>query len=88
MIVIGALTAVYLLVRIFKDIRQDHVRQGVNVGLIWLAVNWMLDFGILIPMSGMSFENYFMEIGLRYLVIPIVAIGMGMALEQKNQFHD
>jgi hypothetical protein len=84
MIVVGNLVAVYLLVRIFKGIEANYVKEGITIGLIWLAVNWLLDIAILIPMSGMSFNEYFTEIGLRYLVIPIMAVGFGMALEGRG----
>ena len=83
MIVVGSISAAYLVVNYFKGITSQYLREGIIAGLVWLAVNWLLDIAILIPMSGMSFSDYFIEIGIRYLSIPAFAIAVGAALEQK-----
>lgn len=85
MVVIGSLTATTLLVFYFKKIKEGFMRQGVILGLSWLAINWILDLVILIPMSKMSLSSYFMQIGLGYLVIPIACIGFGVVLENSKK---
>jgi hypothetical protein len=52
---------------------------GLGIGVLWLAINWGLDLLILLPLSGMSAANHAEEIGLRYLLLPIIATGMGAA---------
>ena len=39
---------------------------GYTVGIIWMAINWILDILVLLPLTGMSLRTYFLEIGLRY----------------------
>lgn len=84
MIVVASFIGALLLVKYFKHVEKNFIKEGISVGLIWLAMNLILDIIILIPMSDMSFGNYIAQIGLRYLMIPIFSTGFGMALEQKN----
>jgi len=83
MIVLGALVGVLLLVLFFNDIKKDYLKASIIVGIVWLIINWGLDFIFLLPMSQMPIAQYFTEIGLRYLVLPIVSIGIGLVVKNK-----
>ncbi len=63
--------------------KNKFLKEGVLLGSIWLIINWGLDFAILIPISKMSIDNYFYEIGLRYLCMPILTIAFGYMLQVK-----
>ncbi|MDH3263506.1 MAG: hypothetical protein OEM24_05870 [Paracoccaceae bacterium] len=76
MVVIGGGIGVVLLVLAFHRVRPS-LATGLALGLLWLAINWGVDLLILIPMSGMSRGDYAADIGLRYLLLPIIAAGMG-----------
>lgn len=80
MIVVGSTFAAFLLVSYFKNIYADYIKEGIIVGVVWLAINILLDLLILIPLSGMSIEDYFTQIGLRYLVMPVMSIMVGKAI--------
>jgi len=84
MIVVGAIVGAFLLVSYFKRIRANYLTEGIIVGFTWLIINIVLDIFILIPMSEMSLPSYFAEIGLRYLVMPVMGIMVGAALENKK----
>ncbi len=84
MIVVGSVSAAFLLVSYFKTINANYLREGVIVGLAWFCINIVLDLFILIPMSGMSVSDYFAQIGLRYLVIPAMSITVGAALANRK----
>ena len=77
MIVEGGLVGVFLLVHYFRKIRERFVREGLIVGLCWFLINIVLDVVVLLPMSQMDFGTYFQQIGMRYLLIPIISSGMG-----------
>lgn len=77
MIVVGSITGAVLLVLYFRALEKNYLKEGITVGLAWFAVNILLDLVVLIPMSGMSIGDYFAQIGLRYLVIPVMSIAMG-----------
>ena len=84
MIVVGCLVGVLLSVRYFSFVKADHVREGLTIGVAWLFINWVLDLAfVMTGFFGMTVMQYFKEIGLRYLPIPIYTVGMGKALEKR-----
>ncbi len=84
MIVVGTISAAFLLVSYFKKINTYYQKEGIALGIIWFVVNILLDLLILIPMSGMSIPDYFTQIGLRYLAMPAMCIAVGTVLENKE----
>jgi hypothetical protein len=82
MVVVSSFFGVLLGYLYFTGVDKKFVQEGVSLGLVWLGINWVLD--IVLVLSGffqMTFAEYFISIGLRYLSIPIFTIGMGMVLE-------
>jgi len=77
MIVVGSAFGASLLVLYFKKIEKNHLYEGITVGLAWFAINIILDLVVLLPMSEMSIGAYFAQIGMRYLIIPIISIAVG-----------
>jgi len=63
-------------------VRDRFVREGALLGAVWLLINWALGAAFLLPLSGMDAGTYMAEIGLRYLTIPIIAVGIGYAAGQ------
>ena len=84
MIVVGSITAALLIVHYFKKLKSDYLKTGIILGLIWLLVNLFMDIIILLPMSGMAMDTYFIEIGIRYIVIPVMCVMAGMVLENNQ----
>ena len=78
MIVVGSAAGAWLLVRVFGQ-RPAFKHAGLVVGLLWFGVNVGLDLLILLPLTKMSLPDYLGDIGLRYLVIPIMAIAISAA---------
>src|SRR5580704_10494335 len=76
MILIGASLGGVLLLRLFREFRPS-LGSGIAIGSFWLVMNILLDLLILVPMTKMNLSQYFSEIGLRYLLIPIMAGAMG-----------
>jgi hypothetical protein len=83
MIVIGGITGVALLVLIFGKIAPTF-KNGLTIGVYWLLLNWILDWFILIPLSNQTFGEYFSDIGLRYLVVPVIAAAIGYVAERNK----
>jgi hypothetical protein len=84
MVVVGTATGVVLSVSYYSSVRKNYFGEGVVIGVIWLAVNLGLD--LVMVYAGffkMSYAEYFADIGLRYLSIPLYTIGMGYALKKK-----
>ena len=84
MIVVGSISAAFLLISYFKNIKNGYLREGIIVGLTWFSINILLDLLVLIPMSGMPLADYFTQIGLRYIVMPVMGIMVGASLANKK----
>ena len=85
MIVVGSLVAVMLAVKYYKSIKNDFVQEGIILGIIWFIISIALDLVMVFSnFFQMTVLEYFTDIGLRYLCIPIFTIGLGYALNQKE----
>lgn len=84
MIVVGSVSAAALLISYFKKITEEYLKEGAILGFSWFAINILFDLIVLVQIWGMSFGDYFTDIGLRYLVIPVMCIMIGKVLEDKK----
>ncbi len=83
MIVVGSAVGALFLVLYFDRTHNLYLREGIIVGVVWLAINWVLDFAILLPLNHMDLITYFEQIGLRYLVLLFMAIAIGYIVERQ-----
>ena len=74
--------AAILIVRLFRTIERDYIREAIVTGIVWLFANWVLDLIVLVGMLGMTLPDYATQIGLRYLVIPVMVIVAGVVAEE------
>jgi hypothetical protein len=70
-----------LLVVAFRRI-SPSLRSGLALGCYWLIINLALDLLILVPLIRMPVVTYFYDIGLRYLLIPIISAAIGIVAER------
>lgn len=87
MIVTSTVTGVVLINYTFHGVKNSYIATGIYHGITWLIINWVLDFFVLLPLSGQSVDRYFLETGLRYLNAPIMTIGFAFALEYQSNFQ-
>lgn len=69
----------------FKRVESDFAREGILVGIVWFLVSFAIDqlmfnFG---PMK-MAFIDYIKDIGLTYLIIPIITAGSRFVVQSKT----
>ena len=83
MLLIGGITGILAIVIYFKKVQSGFLTQGIIIGVVWFAINFILDVLVLLPISKMGFGDYVIQIGLRYLMIPIMSIMVGILLEKK-----
>jgi hypothetical protein len=81
MVVIGGGSGLWLLLRAFRN-EPLTASYGAAVGLLWLAINLGLDAALLVPLTGMTLPGWFQDIGLRYLVIPMMGWALGVQAER------
>ena len=83
MIVEGALVGAALTAHYFQGVERDYLREGIILAVVWIVLNWLLDFAALLPFTKQTLTRYFAEIGLRYLAIAAPAVTIGYVLEHK-----
>jgi hypothetical protein len=69
----------------FKKVEGDFVKEGILLGLIWLAIN-LAEYPLMFmygPMK-MAFADYVKDIGITYLIIPVITIGCGLLLQNRS----
>lgn len=62
------------------------IKDGMVLGLVWLVVSLVLDFIMFIqgPIK-MTTEQYIADIGITYLVIPIITVGLSLVPVNKKK---
>ena len=81
MMILGCLVGVLLLIQSFKKIKTNYLEEGIKIGLIWFSINVTLDLIFLLPLGKLTITDYFTQIGIRYITIPIISIGMGYLIK-------
>jgi hypothetical protein len=75
-------TTVFVFV-LYRRKKIEFFNEGLTAGILWMFECMLLDMFLFHwgPMK-MSFTRYFTEIGLSYIVIPIIVAGMGYLLDR------
>jgi hypothetical protein len=76
MVLVGGASGAALLVLAFRRIVASPA-SGFTLGCYWLAINVALDLATLVFLMKMPLDLYLYDIGLRYLLIPIISTSMG-----------
>ena len=81
----GLSTGLYLLVRYFKKFpkAKKTLQEGLVVGLIWFAMNSILDLLILVKGFGMPLMAWVNGVGVRYLTIIVAGSCVGWLSQRK-----
>lgn len=67
----------------FRRVTAGFVKEGTVLGCLWLAINVIIDLPLMLtgPID-MTLGEYVADIGLTYLIIPAVTVGIGLASAQ------
>lgn len=64
----------------FRKIQTPSLREGFLLGLIWWAISLAIDLPLMLsPPISMPLREYAADIGLTYLMIPIITLGITQA---------
>ena len=79
--VLGALI-IYL-----RKTSKNFLKEGFLTGIIWFFINFFIDLILFMPESPMklSFLEYIQDIGVTYLIIPIICIATGFLLKNHSE---
>ncbi|MBE3121809.1 MAG: hypothetical protein IMZ53_15950 [Thermoplasmata archaeon] len=83
--IILVLTVMIISVLYFKKIEKESLKEGVIAGVLWFVLSLVIDLMLFLPASPMqmSFSDYMMDIGLTYLIILMIPIGIGALVSKK-----
>ena len=69
-----------------RRLSANVLAEAVNLGLMWFTISVVIDLAMFMwGLMAMSFVDYILDIGLTYLIYPIVTIGFGYVMEQRPQ---
>ena len=85
MSVVLVLTVMIISVLYFKKIEKESLKEGLIAGVLWFVLSLVIDLMLFLPASPMqmSFSDYMMDIGLTYLIILMIPIGIGALVSKK-----
>ena len=87
MTVLGCLVGVLLLIQSFTKIKTNYLKESIRIGLIWFLMNIVLDLIFLLPLGKLTLMDYITQIGIRYINIPIISIGMGYLTKNIQKWY-
>ncbi len=69
-----------------KNLDSNFAKEGFLIGISWYIINIAIDLFLFMPASPMhmSFVDYMMDIGLTYVMIPVITMGMGFMADNKS----
>jgi EamA domain-containing membrane protein RarD len=89
MAVVVTSVAVVFSILYLRQVQSGFVGEGALIGVAWFAINLAIDLLLFLPPSPMqmSFPDYMIDIGLTYLIYPIVSVGFGYLLDLKERLR-
>jgi hypothetical protein len=69
-----------------KNMKQDFVKIGIQIGILWFIIPLLIDAPLMLlggPMQ-MSVAAYMADIGVTYLCIPVITWGLSVAYSRSS----
>ena len=75
-----ATVVVLLALAYFRRVPQPTAKEGLLLGLLWLAISVLIDLPLMLgPPINYSPQEYVADIGVTYLMMPVITAGIGAA---------
>jgi hypothetical protein len=74
-------------VRYFRDVTTAFVAEGLRLGLVWLLISVAIDAPLMLlggPMK-MTLGQYVSDIGVTYLLMPVITLGLGTTSARRTR---
>ena len=83
-VVVTSLVVVFGVIYL-RRVKTNIVREGFCLGLLWFGISVLIDLPLMLsPPMNMSVVEYSADIGLAYVVMPIVTTGMAIAIDNSG----
>jgi len=66
----------------FRHVGKNHAKEGLYLGILWLVISIVIDFVVFLQFFQLTLANYMSDIGLVYLMYPVITAGIGHALQR------
>ena len=75
-----SLTVVPSAVLYFRRVRTAFLKEGILLGVLWFAISVAIDLPLMLtPPMNYTLVEYAADIGLTYLMMPVITIGIALA---------
>jgi uncharacterized membrane protein YpjA len=66
---------------------MEFVKESILIGVIWFLINIIIDLIMFLPviLMQMTLNDYMADIGITYLIIPVITMGMGYLVQNKAE---
>ena len=83
--VVLTITVIFFSILYFKKSEKDYFKNGLIAGFTWIIISIVIDLILFLPEGPMqmTITDYITDIGLTYLIILIIPIGIGYLIENK-----
>jgi len=79
-----ALTVVVCAVLYLRRVQTARLKEGVLLGVLWLGISVVIDLPLMLgPPLNYSLLEYAADVGLTYLMIPVITVGIALG-EARN----
>jgi uncharacterized membrane protein YpjA len=70
-----------------KSIQKEFVKESILIGVTWFLINVIIDLIMFLPVSPMqmTLNDYMADIGITYLIIPVITMGMGYLVKSQTE---
>lgn len=77
---------VVLFINLYFKNQEKSLREGIFLSVIWLLISFSFDFLFFIAGPGrMNINDYIKDIGLTYLIIPLITVGFSITPTTKKE---
>lgn len=72
--------------RYFSRVKTAFLREGIRLGILWFAISVVIDLPLMLsPPINYTLAEYAADIGLTYLMMPAITVGIALAISRKSQ---
>ncbi|MFC1678295.1 hypothetical protein ACFLZ9_00995 [Patescibacteria group bacterium] len=80
-----SIVVVIFVCQYFKRLEKNYLKESIILSILWYFMPLLIDLAMFFPNSPMhmSFLEYMSDIGLTYVIIPIIIINSGYLMDRK-----
>lgn len=72
--------------RYFSRVKTAFLREDIRLGILWFAISVVIDLPLMLsPPINYTLAEYAADIGLTYLMMPAITVGIALAISRKSQ---